>query len=418
MTRTDGYDARHRADPRPGAKASGVSSTPRLTSVPQATPLLRLGHSGPAVAALRSKLAVLGLLGEADLLPADPEQASFDVACDRAVRSLQQQRGITADGIVGPLTHRVLDEARWQLGDRVLVHSVGHPLIGDDVAGLQQRLLELGFDSGRVDGVFGPQTEAALRDFQRNVGLVPDGVCGPATFKAMDRLRRTVVGGHPHALREDELIRAAGPGLANKLVVIDPGHGGRDRGVVTDGLEEAAVVEDIAMRIEGRFAATGVMSFLTRGGADLDFDDSERAAFANSAEADLLISLHCDGASSPAPNGVACFYYGNDRFGHSSPVGERLARLLQREVCARTDLLDLGVHGRTDEVLRRTRMPAVRLELGYLTHPGDAVRLAEASFRDAVADAVVAAVARLYQGELDGAVAPTRLHAALAPVGP
>ncbi len=408
--REDGHDARHRADPR---------SSPRLSAVPDPSAALRPGDRGANVAALRSKLAVLGLLDAADLLPTDPDQASFDRDCELAVRSLQQQRGLTADGVVGPLTHRALDEARWRLGDRVLVHSVGHPPIGDDVAALQQRLLELGFDSGRVDGVFGPQTEVALRDFQRNVGLVPDGVCGPGTFTALERLRRTVVGGRPHALREDELIHAAGPGLANKLVVIDPGHGGPDRGVVAANLEEAAIVEDVAMRIEGRFAATGVMSFRTRGGADLSFDDAERAAFANSAEADLLISLHCDGASSPAPNGVACFYYGNDRFGHFSPVGERLARLMLREVCARTDLLDLGVHGRTDEVLRRTRMPAVRLELGYLTHPGDAVRLADPAFRDAVADAVVAAVARLYQHGVEGVVAATTwLHAALQSTTP
>ena len=45
---------------------------------------------------------------------------------------------------------------------------------------------------------------------------------------------------------------------------------------------------------------------------------------------------------------------------------------MQREVVARTDLLDCRTHGKTWDLLRRTRMPAVRLELGYLSHPGDA----------------------------------------------
>ncbi len=134
--------------------------------------------------------------------------------------------------MVGPQTWRLLDEARWSLGDRVLYHAVGHLLIGDDIAALQQRLLDMGFDSGRADGIFGAQTDRALRDFQRNVGLADDGVCGPTTFKALNRLNRTVTGGTPQALREAEVIRRAGPTLVGKIVVIDPGHGGLDTGQV------------------------------------------------------------------------------------------------------------------------------------------------------------------------------------------
>ena len=128
---------------------------------------------------------------------------------------------------------------------------------------LQQRLLDMGFDCGRVDGIFGHSTEAALKEFQRNTGLVVDGTCGPSTFKALDRLARTVVGGRPHAMREDEQLVRSGPMLRGKVVVIDPGHGGSDRGVTSYGLQEAAITEDLAARIEGRLAATGVVAFLT-----------------------------------------------------------------------------------------------------------------------------------------------------------
>jgi N-acetylmuramoyl-L-alanine amidase len=77
-------------------------------------------------------------------------------------------------------------------------------------------------------------------------------------------------------------------------------------------------------------------------------------------------------------------------------TGERFADLLRHEVSARTQLLDCGSHAKTWDILRRTRMPAVRLELGYLTNPGDAARLRDEGFRDVVADAVVAAVRRLF----------------------
>jgi N-acetylmuramoyl-L-alanine amidase len=359
------------------------------------------GDRGAAVAEIRSKLAALGLLPDAGTDLRDPSESSdtdgtvFDDAVDQAVRAFQQQRGVTVDGAVGPQTYRLLDEARWRLGDRILTYAVSHLMSGDDVAALQQRLLDMGFDSGRVDGIFGSQTAAALREFQRNTGLVPDGTCGPSTFKALDRLTRTVVGGQPQALRDDEHVSRSGPTLRGKVVVIDPGHGGRSRGVVAHGLEEAAVVEDLAARIEGRLTATGVLAFLTRG-PDIDLDEDERAAFANSSEADLVISLHCDAHRNPEASGVATFFYGHDRYGHHSALGQRFADLVQREIVARTDLLDCRTHGRTWPLLRQTRMAAVRVELGYLSNAGDASRLAEASFRDAVAEAIVAAVQRLY----------------------
>ena len=77
-------------------------------------------------------------------------------------------------------SYRALEEARWQLGDRMLYRVVGHPFVGDDVVALQTWLLERGFDIGRCDGIFGVRTEAALAEFQRNVGLNADGVFGRA----------------------------------------------------------------------------------------------------------------------------------------------------------------------------------------------------------------------------------------------
>ena len=109
-----------------------------------------------------------------------------------------------------------------------------------------------------------------------------------------------------------------------------------------------------------------------------------------------MISLHVDRALSPHANGVAAYFYGNRLTGSVSAQGERLADLLRREVTARTDLLDCGVQGKTWDLLRRTRMPAVRLECGYVTHSGDAARLADPSFRDVLAEAVVAGVQRLF----------------------
>ncbi len=182
-----------------------------------AAPTYRRGDHGAAVAEIRGKLGLLGLLAEgegAELL--DPAGALFDEGTDRAVRAFQQQRGISVDGVVGPQTYHALEEARWRLGDRILFFVPARLMAGDDVAALQQRLLDMGFDCGRVDGLFGVETELALREFQRNIGVTADGTCGPATFNALGRLSRTVVGGQPAAMRESEAITRGRPGAGRE----------------------------------------------------------------------------------------------------------------------------------------------------------------------------------------------------------
>jgi N-acetylmuramoyl-L-alanine amidase len=358
-------------------------------SATETTPRYRRGDRSPAVSDIRSRLALLGLVEQTAT-----DSECFDDELDRAVRAFQQQRGLFADGVVDPATYRVLDEARWRLGDRLLTFLPGSVLAGDDVMALQQRLLDLGFKVGRVDGRFGPQTELAVREFQRNVGVPPDGTCGPATLKALSRLAPMVSGGRPNALRAEERIRREGPQLTGKVVVIDPCLPPNTDPALAAQAE--SVVSDLARRVEGRLVATGVQAFLTRQGGTAETGPMERAEFANRTGAHLCVSLQVDASDHPDAAGVATYFFGLDPDGPWSSAGERFASLVQREIVARTDLLDLRSHAKTWDLLRHTRMPAVRIDLGYLTNPGDAQRLSDSAFRDVVAEAVVVAVQRMY----------------------
>jgi N-acetylmuramoyl-L-alanine amidase len=349
----------------------------------------RLGDRGDAVLEIRDRLCQVGLLPEDRV-----DDPSYDAEVERAVRAFQQQRGLTAHGVVDPATYRGLDEARWGLGDRVLVHRPGDLVAGDDVVALQRRMLDLGFSVGRVDGRFGPVTEGAVREFQRNVGIPPDGTCGPATLKALRRLAPLVSGGRPNALRAEERIRLAGPHLTGKTVVVDAATVPTGDPALRRQAEQ--VTTDLARRVEGRLVATGVQAYLSAPSAGGPAEEAERAAFANRTGAHLCVSLQVDAAENPGASGVASYYWGLDSHGVHSSVGERFAGLVQREIVARTDLADLRTHPRSWDLLRLTRMPAVRVDVGYLTNPGDAARLADPAFRDVVAEAVVVAVQRLY----------------------
>ncbi|MCH9702415.1 MAG: N-acetylmuramoyl-L-alanine amidase [Actinomycetia bacterium] len=362
---------------------------------------LRRGDRGGAVAEMRAALSALGMLDDPDEDLTTGKRIAvdlFDGELDHAVRAFQQHRGLLVDGIVGEATYRALREASYRLGARTLNHQFGAPMYGDDVATLQARLQDLGFYTNLIDGHFGLLTHNALMSYQREYGLYPDGICGPETLRSLYFLGSRVTGGSPHAIREEELVRNSGPRLTGKRIIIDPGRGGDDRGLIINGpaepLSEADILWDLARRLEARMTAIGMETFLSRPTNQAP-SDTQRAATANSVGADLMISLRCATQATPSANGVASFYFGNSH-GSVSTIGRNLADFVQREIVARTGLRDSRVHGRTWDLLRLTRMPTVQVDIGYVTNPEDRATLTSPDSRDSIAEGMLAAVKRLY----------------------
>ena len=236
-----------------------------------------------------------------------------------------------------PETYAALTGAHWRLGDRVLAHESGQLLTGDDVTALQTQLMELGYHLVRADGVFGPLTAEALRSFQRDYGLVADGICGPATLRALRQLGRRVVGGRPQLLRDLVAVADAGPSLLGKRLVLDPGHGGADRG------RRRRRPRRGRPRLGPRVPPGGAADRPRR--ADLADPRAEQRRHRRAAGRAGQRGRRRPGAV-PArrrvrprrdANGVAAYYFGAGE--SSSTIGERLADLAQREIVARTGLL-------------------------------------------------------------------------------
>lgn len=343
------------------------------------TGLIKEGDRSEEVADVQLRLRALKLKVE-------DEPGAFGASTKQAVREFQQQRGIISDGIVGPHTWNELVEASWRLGDRVLYLKV--PVMrGDDVLALQSRLNALGFDAGREDGIFGRSTYSGVRAFQREYGVAEDGIFGPASYAALTGLRVDRPG---TAARLREELRRSEGGLADALIVIDPGHGGPDPGEIgPNGLAEAAVCWELAMRVTDRLAATGARIRFTRTEIE-SLDPGERARRANAMGADLFISLHLNAHGAPGAEGATTFFFGGSR------AGEALADKLQSEL-VRLDLKDCRSHARAYPVLRETRMPAVLVEPGFITHPDDEKKLQDPDFLGRAADAIARGVVRYYE---------------------
>lgn len=368
---------------------------------------LRKGDRGIEVAQVRSRLAGLGLLHNLDSVgltepaagtPPENTDALFDADLETAVRAFQQSRGLIADGIVGPGTANALADTVHQLGSRDMSYVVTRPMAGDDVVSFQQRLHELGFYTGNIDGTFGPVSHDAAVEYQRSTGLTPDGVVGPETLSSLANLSTLVTGGNLSSIVQRERARNAGPQLLGKRIVLDPGPSGSEPPISVDTpigtTTDAQILWDIAERLAAVMTRAGVEVLWSRPDSILPSDD-ERAEIANSMQADLLISLRLDRHANPEANGVAAFYFGNS-LGAVSMMGEALAGYILREIVSRTGVRDCRTHGRSWPLLRRTRMPSVQLDLGYVNNPGNRTGLLDRSVREHIVESILVGVKRLY----------------------
>jgi N-acetylmuramoyl-L-alanine amidase len=351
-----------------------------------------IGDRGSRVRDVQGRLLALGFHIETR----EVEEHRFGQATEAAVRAFQQERGLLVDGLVGGDSWEVLVEAGYGLGDRLLY--LRHPGVrGDDVRALQRRLNLLGFDPGREDGIFGDHTARAVRDFQLNVGLRPDGIVGPLTTDALDRLLAAPVSRQGRAaVREAEGLRSQPASLDGRTIAIDPGHGPRDPGAVgPTGVLEAEAAFGLARRLAEELMARDARPVLLRR-PDQDPEPSDRVAEANRAGAEALISIHLNSHDDPAAEGSATYFFGS--LGFASAAGQALAELVQDELTAATGLRDGRTHPKAFPILRETRMPAVQVEPCFITNPKEEQLLGEEPFLREVARAMATALGRFFAG--------------------
>ncbi len=251
---------------------------------------------------------------------------------------LQASRGLKATGVCDHTTWKVLVEACWRLGDRLLLLTSPN-LRGDDVAELQRLLLRIGFDCDRIDGIFGPDTARALTSFQRNYGLPDDGVCGRDVITALEVLGRQSGSGPGVAVvREIASMTGNDRQLADLRIVI-----GQFGGM-------SGLARQVAQTIRHHGATVIAVD---------EPDPSAQAAMANRFAASVYVGFipHTDARCTVA-------YYSVPGF--DSPTGRSLARQLSSELAGSCDLA-VESTGIRHPVLRETKMTAVLCSLGPIS---------------------------------------------------
>ena len=203
-----------------------------------------------------------------------------------------------------------------------------------------------------------------------------------------DEVYRTLVAASLPA----KILSASAPAVASNpilppipqgatVVVIDPGHGGRDPGAVgIGGIQEKQINTAISNRVQQQLQAAGITVLMTRSN-DVFVDLDARAQFANRAGANLFVSIHANAISMSRPevNGLETYYFSS---------GERLARSIHSAVLRNVNMRDRGVRQARFYVLRYTNMPSVLVETGFVTGAEDAARFRDPAAVNRIADGI------------------------------
>lgn len=151
-------------------------------------------------------------------------------------------------------------------------------------------------------------------------------------------------------------------------IFLNPGHGGKDPGTVSaSGIKEAEVCRKVAEILEARLKLNGypVQLFQEKNGL-ADISEAE-----NKSGATLFISIHCNGVLDKSANGVEVYHHPH------SAKGKELAKIMQKELVKASGFRDRGVKSENFYVLRKTKAPAILIELGFLSNPKEEKMISE-----------------------------------------
>jgi N-acetylmuramoyl-L-alanine amidase len=176
-----------------------------------------------------------------------------------------------------------------------------------------------------------------------------------------------------------------------QIVVIDPGHGGPDPGAVgIGGIQEKEIVMDISNQVSAILEQQGVSTVLTRR-SDIDLDLAPRVELAEQMRATVFVSIHANAITMARPdvNGLETYYYDS---------GYDLARTIHASILQTASIRDRGVRSARFYVLRRTSMPSVLVETGFVTGAEDAANLANPAHRRQMAEGIARGILQYIRG--------------------
>ncbi|HEX4707336.1 MAG TPA: N-acetylmuramoyl-L-alanine amidase [Candidatus Udaeobacter sp.] len=200
-------------------------------------------------------------------------------------------------------------------------------------------------------------------------------------------------------LAHGDCLAAKSSGGAGMTVVIDAGHGGHDRGGIPgQRIAEKDMTLDVALRLRNVLSASGYNVVMTRD-SDVFIPLGTRVAIANSYRNAIFVCVHFNATNRAGASGIETYFYGRDSLA--------LASAIHHYVTGGAPSSNRHVRRRGYFVLRKTRIPAVLVECGFLTNPTEAAYIQTASYRQKLAEEIAAGVGG--RNSVGGSLSTTRV---------
>lgn len=194
------------------------------------------------------------------------------------------------------------------------------------------------------------------------------------------------------SLRRDTNIKSS-----DRVIVIDPGHGGSDPGAVQNGVREKDVNFPISLKLNKVLQDKGYNTIMTR------YDDSalslyDRAKVANEVQADLFISIHANSNDNSSITGIQVLYHSKDKANVKKEETLALAQIMMDEITKGTGAQNRGLLARERTVvIRDTNMPSVLIETGFLTNSEEAKLLQTEEYQNLMVESIIKGIERYFE---------------------
>lgn len=174
-----------------------------------------------------------------------------------------------------------------------------------------------------------------------------------------------------------------------KIIAIDPGHGGPDPGAIGKlGTKEKEINLDIAKRVQKLLEARGATVIMTRT-IDQEVGLYQRTSKANTAKADIYVSIHINANTNPALGGTSTYVHSGSAKTTKIQESNKLARYIQDELVRTLGLRDIGIRYADFAVLRTSNMPSVLCELAFISNLPEENYIRTDGFKNSAAEAIV-----------------------------
>lgn len=180
-------------------------------------------------------------------------------------------------------------------------------------------------------------------------------------------------------------------GLYGRLIMLDPGHGGKDGGASGNSIVEKLINLDIALKLRDLLEEQGAVVVMTRS-SDIKVELLERSGMANVLIPDAIVCIHSNSVISPAPNGTETFYFNNEE------LSKELASAIHKSLVDRIGLANRGIFKKEYHMIKETYSPSVLIEVGFLSNSKDASMLSDDAFRTKAATGIYDGLASYFSG--------------------